>query len=941
MSIDNYNFSNGSTQLIKDSFNNTISLFKSNQTIMGVLSQFSLDYWVSDEGVQSPGGEFRFSGGAITYADNRMNGNNVLLASPGDSGAYTTGPENFRSFERTIFHELTHGVVARGDVLGYVMSDGTYGINISEQVTTLIENIYYTSQFSGNTYVRSHLSPSFNINPSFGGVMGHEIFSSMNVIPVLSDKNDNKGNVFTAVNSDSEITKTHNFSSYQVDCNKYDNYININATITNGSRIAYYDSGSVVVKSAISHVVPGMMTSGNISNDISTAIKTAARVENIIGISYADDLKVIQGLGADRYTDGLRDKDGNTPLTPETLIDYAGVIDTGTLKTASVIAQKLADGKGGILVGAAGWSRPDWVYSGVAISPLAHNASRSNDVLIGGDKADILIPGMAASERNSYNRLEGKKGNDILLGSPGIDHMYGGEDDDLLISSSGSDVLHGDSGRDAVYYGNQNSSIVYISGIVNKFGGIDSIFDIEVIFGSDNNDFFNGDGTGMTFYGGKGEDIYYAGNGPDSFIDEYAPGFTVLMSNEINFEFHSNAIDLTLTKERQRGASTEGHLFENIGKIRGSSHDDIFRAEFADNTTIHGGSGDDTFYVGSGLRFAYGEEGDDRFIITSNVSGVTINGGANSNDEDVLDFSQYGREVRINLGTKTFTGDVSNNNFIGIEKFYFGSTAMSMTGTSGNEEMRTGSAKSYLSGGDGIDTLIVTTRDEYTPASHSYIDVVVNGGAKTDYITAHRGATLNGDGGDDIIVGSDEQDLIRGGSGDEIMFGMGGNETFFANDLNGRDLIDAGDGIDTFSAAAYNMTNFDFSLKGDDLDYFAIQFSGQANDANTMLFHNLERTTFGYASSGFRVSNAMEILLLDTDHYMTGSEMKNALILAGKAITNPPMTGYDSNSSRGTAGESDINSYNGLNIENPWDIQYWPDHEIYPIYAPYNYDFMM
>ena len=97
------------------------------------------------------------------------------------------------------------------------------------------------------------------------------------------------------------------------------------------------------------------------------------------------------------------------------------------------------------------------------------------------------------------------------------------------------------------------------------------------------------------------------------------------------------------------------------------------------------------------------------------------------------------------------------------------------------------------------------------PADGTF-DVVVNGGDGNDTLTvlgntnAIAGATLNGEGGDDFLAGSEASDALNGGDGNDtlvgrqgtdVMSGGDGNDTFVWNNGDGSDRQDGNAGDDT------------------------------------------------------------------------------------------------------------------------------------------------
>ena len=97
-----------------------------------------------------------------------------------------------------------------------------------------------------------------------------------------------------------------------------------------------------------------------------------------------------------------------------------------------------------------------------------------------------------------------------------------------------------------------------------------------------------------------------------------------------------------------------------------------------------------------------------------------------------------------------------------------------LNGDAGNDWLVGGGGNDTLSGGDGDDVLL--------------------GGGGND--TIGRGAgndTLSGDGGNDTLEGGDGRDNLTGGRGTDVLRGGAGNDRLNAVDFAGTDTVDGGD----------------------------------------------------------------------------------------------------------------------------------------------------
>ena len=81
-----------------------------------------------------------------------------------------------------------------------------------------------------------------------------------------------------------------------------------------------------------------------------------------------------------------------------------------------------------------------------------------DDTLKGEDDDDILYGGLGD------DKLEGGKGNDILVGGAGDDELKGGKGDDILFGGAGNDVMKGEDGSDLFIFQPGNGDSDYVSG---------------------------------------------------------------------------------------------------------------------------------------------------------------------------------------------------------------------------------------------------------------------------------------------------------------------------------------------------------------------------------------------------------------------------------------------------------------------------------------------
>ena len=134
-------------------------------------------------------------------------------------------------------------------------------------------------------------------------------------------------------------------------------------------------------------------------------------------------------------------------------------------------------------------------------------------VIDGGNLADRLVVNESDGPLGIPVVMNGKVGDDTLIGGSGNDVLNGGVDDDSidgnggddrLIGGRGEDALHGGDGDDRLLGGNDNDTLT---------GGDGN----DSLWGHAGHDNLSGDDGDDVMYGGKNEDAMFGGNGNDTF----------------------------------------------------------------------------------------------------------------------------------------------------------------------------------------------------------------------------------------------------------------------------------------------------------------------------------------------------------------------------------------------------------------------------------------
>lgn len=494
------------------------------------------------------------------------------------------------------------------------------------------------------------------------------------------------------------------------------------------------------------------------------------------------------------------------------------------------------------------WSAQDMLER-IFVNPGTQN----DDVLDGG---------------NDDDELSGLAGNDVLTGGGGNDRLYGGEGDDTLAGGAGVDILTGDDGSDVYLFGRGDAEdVIYDDandgGIDRlRFDAALSPDDIIVTrTGSDialtvrdsgdritlgnwvDNEAWQSDvvefGNGTIWYAsdlleksqlaGAGADALYGTNGPD-----------MLSGREGNDSLWGASGDDTLD-----GGAGDDYM-------DGGAGDDVY--------LVNSGDGADSIQDGDGnldiVRFDASVDAVD-VRVTHDWANLylTVAGGQMLTLANWM-VSEASRIERVEFSS----GDAWDNAELWRRMMTGTSGSDYVTGTSENDTLEGGRGDDHLDGGagddvyifrrgDGADTIqefdehpgnidivrfdasiapsdIVVTRDDYSLylaiagstdkitmlGSLSYEGsrierVEFSDGTQWEQITMLAMASWEMPPVDpnQVLYGSDGDDLLQGFDGMDVLYGVAGNDTLEGGSGDdtleggaGDDLLDGGEGQDTY-----------------------------------------------------------------------------------------------------------------------------------------------
>ncbi len=554
---------------------------------------------------------------------------------------------------------------------------------------------------------------------------------------------------------------------------------------------------------------------GSSGNDVLTARMTGS--STIKGLSGDDTIlgtsrfsRLYGGDGADSVfgrsgTDVIRDADG---LNGDLLNGGSGQDTLDMRPNSSFDTMVLVDLAAGFVTRFGGSS--DQIVS-------IENALIGGEASILGTSGDNRLSGGLFSDGNYIN---GRSGDDFLIGYGGVNSLYGAAGDDSLISGNGDDSLFGDAGDDQIE-ASDGSDIVFGGGNADQVvgeSGEDTLYGdggADSLFGGDGDDTQFGGGGQDFVAGAEGDDLLYGGDANDRIFGntgndfgEGGDGDDTFYSGNGNDFFRGNSGDDKLrartgSDRLEGGSGNDTLIFYQYGNdtgfgdngndiIYGGTGEGFFNGG-SGNDSIYGGHGDDAVFISTGIDSVFGGSGADRVVVVARelTSSDRVDGGSGSNRLDIIDATETPSLLSVtNFDAFNVYGSNGNDSLVGrldlLTERIFGGL--------GDDDLRGFSGIDHLYGGQDNDTLRGFSADDSLADRSGGADTLF-GGAGDDTLEAGDGKDqMVGGTGSDTLFGGDASDRLNGASGSDTAYGGNINDTFII-DTQGDVLIEvAGEG---------------------------------------------------------------------------------------------------------------------------------------------------
>ncbi|MFD0914864.1 hypothetical protein ACFQ14_00425 [Pseudahrensia aquimaris] len=469
------------------------------------------------------------------------------------------------------------------------------------------------------------------------------------------------------------------------------------------------------------------------------------------------------------------------------------------------------------------------------------NDGAGNDRLFGRDGDDRL------TDTSGNDFVSGGNGNDTIYSLGGIDVIYGGAGNDRIELVVGEkDTVYGEDGDDSITTSTETASIADIhpgAGFNNIFlrSGENTIHIHGAAPGRRQDQIINFTPDGSNKVDLRAFDIYSIDLVKDLLTQSSYQNTALKLYDGVQdvtvVWFNTNGLSpddfgaddfvlATPTTFRQIGTDARDHLYGSdvSDRLFGGDGSDVLYGSNG-NDGLNGGDGNDELHGGAGRDLMVGGAGNDRYwvenaadrivenandgydIVYATVSNLTL-----SANVEKLIFTDTGNHVgRGNASDNVLNGNAGSDKFIidagGDDTFSGGNGMDAFDARSSETGVRIYLNNQDLNGG-------ATAGDFFAS-----IETFIGSSTAGDIMKANPNgrARFAGDGGDDVLWGSNSIDYLRGDAGNDDLRGGAGRDTILGG--TGNDDLYGGSGRDQFRFVEVQFGQDTIHDYQDGLDY--------------------------------------------------------------------------------------------------------------------------
>lgn len=369
--------------------------------------------------------------------------------------------------------------------------------------------------------------------------------------------------------------------------------------------------------------------------------------------------------------------------------------------------------------------------------------------------------------------------------------------------------------------------------------------------------------------------------------------------------------------------------------ILGSGGDDLIAGGAGDDT-LDGQAGNDTLDGQGGDDLLRGGDGDDTFVLGALAGGQdSVDGGDGLNsivangtgNADTLSVGQVSNLLVVTRGLATITAttlvqSVTVNGLFGNDTITVGNlsgvvpTVLTINGGDGDDGLFANGAnidrvRLFLNGEAGNDSLVGSSGNDRINGGVG--NDLANGGAGNDSITGQAGNDILAGGlGNDTVTGGDGTDFVTGQEGDDSLDGGAANDTIRGHEGNdtlqgqaGDDLINGMEGDDSILGGS-GQDSIAGGAGGDTIDGGRNDDSINGNSGNDRIRgdHGNDYIDAGTESDTVNGGDGHDtIIATDSNDLLNGGDGNDQINAGGG---NDTITGGDGNDSIQGGGGNDV-----------------------------------
>lgn len=529
-------------------------------------------------------------------------------------------------------------------------------------------------------------------------------------------------------------------------------------------------------------------------------------------------------------------------------------------------------------------------------------AAAAGAATITGSAGNDVLTGGAGAVANS---IEGGAGNDTITGGAGNDHLHGGAGADSITASTGADHIEGGEANDRVVFatagdlttadtvdGGAGVNTLVATAVdlttnaalptASNLAGLNRVTNIQTVE-------VTGVGAGAT---SNNVNVNAVSSGINTVNTVAVTGATAS-----TFTFNSGASTLNLgtaAVAAQLGAATTlvaagSGTADALTIVKNSTaNENVLGARALTVTGI------ETLNINTGSTAVATAQ-------STGAIGLTATGTNSAATINVTGANVLTLGAVTNAGTGLLTIDAS-----GMTAQAAGTTTITVTAP-----VTTGGTVSIV-GSSGQDVLNGDANDMNTIFGGAGVDTII-GGTNNDYLDGGAGIdTITTNGGNDTVIAGDGNDVIdaSAAAGTVSILGGAGNDTVnIGATLTSADVIDGGEGVNTFRESTALIANF-----AGVTNFSTLQLDA-AMTQNVALFTG---TTFSEvdlnAAGAFTVSNVAEGTQVDGLNLSTITAVTHATNTTANTLSIGGLTAAGSTIVSVTANDTDTLTFNAGHV---------------------------